>query len=326
VEALVERCRAGVRAAILLDAHGSMEVPGDYIEALKGAGCEVVPDFRPLRPWRINRSNLRGHRRIVVVDGRVGLTGGYGIDEQWTGDGRTPGHWRETNVCVKGPIVQELQAAFLEHWREATGALPGGKEFFPYPPVAVEDRPVRTQVVKSSPFRENYGMYALFLQVLASARRSILISTPYFMPGDQMTTALVDAVRRGVNVVVLIPALMHEAWIELLVQESQREGFGPLLESGIQLYEYHPGLLHTKTMVIDGVWATIGSLNFDNRSMGMNDELNLVVYDKGIARQLQQIFLEDLAHSKILTREQLRNRGWLGRVVGLLASPFNNQF
>lgn len=326
VDALAERCRTGVRVAVLLDAHGSMDVPTEYVDTLKQAGCDIVPDFRPLRPWKLSTFNLRTHRRIVVIDGQVGFTGGYGIDDMWTGNGRTKGKWRETNVRVKGPIVQQLQAAFVEHWREATGVLLGGREYFPYPPIAVADLPTRAQVVWSSPYRDNFGMYALFLQAISSANHSILISTPYLLPGDQLTDALIEAVHRGVSVVVLVPGVTRDAGIEYVVHESQRDGFGTLLDGGIQLYEYDPALLHTKSMTIDGRWATVGSTNLDNRSMGINDELNLVVYDEGVTKRLEQVFVEDLSRSSKITREQLEDRGWLRRLLGFLTSPMKDHF
>ncbi len=326
VEALAERCRAGVRAAILLDAHGSGDVPGEYVERLKEAGCDIVPDFRPLHFWNLPRINKRNHRRIVVVDGRIGFTGGYGIDDSWDGDGRTSGRWRETNVRLEGPIVQQLQAAFQEHWWEATGVLLGGEEYYPYPPGAPPDAPVLTQIVRSSPRNENYALYAVFLQAVSAAQDSILISTPYLLPGEQMTAALMEASQRGVSVTVLVPSVIKEALIEYVVQVSQREDFGTLLDAGIQLYEYFPALLHTKTMVIDGVWSTIGSMNLDNRSMALNDELNVIFYNEEVAARLQDILNEDLTHSRKITRENLKRRGWPTRMLGLLAAPLHDQF
>ncbi|MGQ0811862.1 MAG: phospholipase D-like domain-containing protein [Nitrospiraceae bacterium] len=326
IEAFAERCHAGVRVAILLDAHGSSDLPVEYVETLRHAGCHIVPDFRPLRPWKPRRSNMRNHRRIVVVDGRIGFTGGYGVDEAWTGNGRTKGRWRETNVRLEGPIVQQLQAAFLEHWREATGELLGGEEFYPYPPVAVADVPVRAQIVRSSPTRDNYALYDVFLQSISSAQRSILISTPYLLPGEQMIAAFVQAVQRGVSVRVLVPSVIKGSGVEYVTQESQREGFGPLLDAGIELHEYSPALLHTKTMVIDGAWATLGSTNFDNRSMAMNDELNVVFYNEQVAKRLEGIIIEDLAHSRKVDRRQLENRGWYSRLLGIFTSPLHDQF
>ena len=326
VETLADRCRAKVRVSMLLDAHGSKGLPERYIETLKKAGCTLVPDFRPLRPWSLERTNKRNHRRIVVVDGRIGFTGGYGIDDTWNGDGRTAGRWRETNVRLEGPVVQSLQEAFIEHWREATGVLLGGQAYLPYPPVEIKDLPVHAQIVRSSPLLGNDAMYRVFLQAISSARTSIMISTPYLLPGEQLTSALLDAAQRGVRVRVLIPSVENGEGVEFVTQASQRDVFGPLLDGGIQLHEYSPALLHTKMMIIDGVWATVGSANFDNRSMAMNDELNVMVYDQPIAKRLEEIFVEDLSQSTKLTQEKLENRQWLHRVLSVLLSPFHAWF
>ncbi len=326
VDAFVERCKAGVRAAILLDAHGSDGLPERYIRDLQQAGCAIVPDFRPLRLWNLERTNKRNHRRIMVIDGRIGFTGGYGVDDTWSGNGRTDGRWRETNVRLEGPIVQSLQEAFVEHWREATSVLLGGQEYFPYPPVVVKDAPVRAQVVRSSPLQGNEAIYRVFLQAIYSARQSVLISTPYLLPGEQLTEALLDAVGRGVRVRVLVPSVVKSSGVEYVTQASQRDAFGTLLDGGIQLHEYSPALLHTKMMIVDGTWATVGSTNFDNRSMAMNDELNVMFYDRTIAKRLEEIFAEDIAHSHKVSREQLEKREWYQRALGVLLSPFHAWF
>jgi cardiolipin synthase len=326
VGAFVERCKAGVRVAILLDAHGADGLPERYIQNLRDAGCILVSDFRPLRLWSLERTNKRNHRRIMVIDGRVGFTGGYGVDDTWSGNGRTEGRWRETNVRLQGPIVQSLQEAFVEHWREATSVLLGGKDYFPYPPVTVKDVPVLAQVVRSSPLQGNDAMYRVFLQAISSARTSILISTPYLLPGEQLTEALLDAVRRGVRVRVLIPSVVKTSGVEFVTQASQREAFGALLDGGVQLHEYSPALLHTKMMIIDGTWATVGSTNLDNRSMAMNDELNVMFYDRTIAKRLEEVFAADVAYSHKVSREQLENREWLHRALGVLLSPFHAWF
>jgi cardiolipin synthase len=326
VGAFVERCKAGVRVAILLDAHGADGLPERYIQNLRDAGCTLVSDFRPLRLWSLERTNKRNHRRIMVIDGRVGFTGGYGVDDTWSGNGRTEGRWRETNVRLQGPIVQSLQEAFVEHWREATSVLLGGKDYFPYPPVTVKDVPVLAQVVRSSPLQGNDAMYRVFLQAISSARTSILISTPYLLPGEQLTEALLDAVRRGVRVRVLIPSVVKTSGVEFVTQASQREAFGALLDGGVQLHEYSPALLHTKMMIIDGTWATVGSTNLDNRSMAMNDELNVMFYDRTIAKRPEEVFAADVAYSHKVSREQLENREWLHRALGVLLSPFHAWF
>ncbi len=325
VAAFADRCRAGVAVFILLDGHGSKGLPDRYSTELRDAGC-TLEWFRPLRPWSPEQTNKRNHRRVMVVDGRVGFTGGYGIDDTWNGDGRTEGRWRETNVRLEGPVVHQLQAAFFEHWREATNTLLGGADYFAYPPARVQGGPVLAQVVRSSPLNDNFSMYGLFLQAVTAARTSIFLSTPYLIPGEQFTAALDDAVRRGVEVQVLVPSVVTGSGVEYVTQASQRDGFGPLLADGVELYEYAPALLHTKMMVIDGRWATIGSTNLDNRSMAMNDELNVVFYDESIAERLEDIFKEDIAHATRITAEQLKERGWLGRFLGLLTSPVRDYF
>ncbi len=325
VAAFADRCRAGVRAFILLDAHGSKGLPDRYRAVLREAGC-ALESFRPLRPWAAEESNKRNHRRVMVVDGRVGFTGGYGVDDTWNGDGRTKGRWRETNVRLEGPVVHQLQAAFLEHWGEVTGTLLGGADYFSYPPARAHDGPVLAQVVRSSPLNDNFSMYGVFLQAVSAARRSIMLSTPYLIPDEQFITALDDAVRRGVDVRVLVPSVVNGSGVEYVTQASQRDGFGPLVAGGIRLYEYAPALLHTKMMVIDGRWATIGSTNLDNRSMAMNDELNVVFYDESIAQRLEEIFQEDLSHAIAITADQLKERGWFGRFLGLLTSPIRDYF
>jgi len=326
MHAIAERCREGVRASVLLDAHGSASLPDRYVRELRSAGCDIVPDFRPLRPWSLERTNKRNHRRILVIDGHVGFTGGYGIDDTWNGDGRTKGRWRETNVRLEGPVVQQLQEAFVEHWHEATGVLLGGKDYFPHEPVAVRDAPARTQVVRSSPLRDNHAMHRLFRQAIRSARTSVLISTPYLVPDDELTQELHDAGERGVTVRVLVPSLVNGEGVEYVTQATQREEFAKFLEAGSHMNEYAPALLHTKMMIVDGRWATVGSTNFDNRSMAMNDELNVVFYEEPVARRLEGIFLEDLDHSRKITTENLKRRPWVARLLGMLTSPVRDYF
>jgi cardiolipin synthase A/B len=192
--------------------------------------------------------------------------------------------------------------------------------------VEVKDVPIRAQVVRSAPRRDNYAMSRVFLQAISSAQHAILISTPYLLPGDQLTAALVEAVQRGVAVRVLVPSIVRGSGVEYVTQASQRHGFAELLDGGLELYEYAPALLHTKVMIVDGVWATVGSTNFDNRSMAMNDELNVLFYEATIAKQLEDTFLEDLTHSRKVSREDLEQRGWFARFLGVLTSPFHAYF
>src|SRR6266513_1827380 len=206
-QAFAERCRAGVKADILLDSYGSGKAPSDIIATMKDAGCHVeyyrrVEAAGIIFPWKLLRYNYRSHRRILVVDGRIGFTGGYGISEAWTGNGRTPEHWRDTNVRIEGPVVRFLQAAFAESWLETTGIAIGGDGYFPR---LEPSGKLPAQIVKSSPTGGSFQNYMLFLLSINSAKKSILITNPYFIPDSVMTEALVKAAARGVNVTLLLP-------------------------------------------------------------------------------------------------------------------------
>lgn len=322
-EAFAERCRAGIKANILLDSHGSGRTPGDILGLMRDAGCEVE-FFRPVEvpallfPWKLLHYNYRNHRRILVIDGRVGFTGGYGISDTWKGDGRTEKHWRETNVRIEGPAVKFLQAAFAESWLETTAVAIGGEGYFPRL-APVGKMPV--QIVSSSPAGGSFQNYMLFLLSINSARKSILITNPYFIPDDVMTEALLNAVSRGVRVVVLAPGKIDSR----LTYVASRSHYGQLLLGGVEIFEYQPALMHAKTMVVDDIWATIGSTNFDNRSFALNEELNLTVYNRALAQRLEAIFREDLNHSKKITYEEWQSRSVFERLWELFAFPVKEQ-
>jgi cardiolipin synthase len=313
-EALAERCRAGVGVNVLLDMAGSINIPQAYVDTMREAGCHVV-FFRPIARWQLWRANNRNHRRILVVDGRVGFTGGAGVSRKWMGNGRVKDHWRDTDVRVEGPVVAQLQAAFVENWLEATGMVLGGSAYFPHPiPRRGE---LYAQVIRSSPANGELAMYTAFLLALTSARKSITITNPYFVLDEPLTTALTAAKARGVTVRILLPGAIDHA----IVRQASRAQFGPLLRAGIELYEYRAALLHAKTMVVDGVWATVGSTNLINRSFAMDDELNLVIYDAGIGSQLEQAFTEDLRHAKRVDAEKWARRGIDQRLLEVLSYP-----
>jgi cardiolipin synthase len=316
--AFAERCRAGVRVNVLLDALGALALPEEYRQIILGGGCRLET-FRPLSPFAIDRVNYRNHRRVLVVDGRVGITGGSGTSGKWSGDGKTQDHWRDTDVLVEGPVVEQLQGAFAENWLEATGVALGGMDYFPQP---VDSKgQVIAQAVRSSPAGGSAAMYTMFLLAMASARHSIFITYPYFLPDDTMIDTLVASARKGVRVVLLLPgAIDHN-----IVRQASRSELGRLLEAGIEVHEYRAALLHAKTMVVDSRWATVGSTNFDRRSFALNDEINLVVYDEGIARHLERIFEQDLNRSKRVTYEAWRNRGILSRLMEFLSLPVRDQ-
>jgi cardiolipin synthase len=317
--AFAERCRAGVQVHILIDSQGSGKIPGDIPAIMEDAGCQVkffrrVEAPQIFLPWKLLKYNYRNHRRVLVIDGRIGFTGGYGISEAWTGDGRTENHWRETNARVEGPIVKYLQAAFMESWLEATGTLLGGDAYFP----ALETRgKVSAQMVKSSPIGGSFQNYMLFLLSISAAKKSILITNSYFIPDDTMIEALLKAAARGVRVVVLVPGKIdHE-----ITYRASRSNYGRMLLGGIQIFEYMAALMHAKTMVVDGVWASVGSTNFDNRSFALNEELNLTVYDAGLARRLEAAFEEDLSYASKISYEEWNSRGIGERIFEWFSFP-----
>jgi cardiolipin synthase len=322
-QAFAERCRAGVKADILLDRHGSGKAPSAIIATMKDAGCHVEY-FRQVEaegiifPWKLLRYNYRNHRRVLVIDGQIGFTGGYGISEAWTGNGRMREHWRDTNARIEGPAVRFLQAAVAESWLETTGIAIGSDGYFPH---LEPSGNVPAQIVKSSPTGGSFQNYMLFLLSINSAKKSILITNPYFIPDNAMTETLVKAATRGVRVVVLLPGEIDSQ----LTYSTSRSHYGPLLLGGVQVFEYRASLMHAKTIVVDGVWSTIGSTNFDNRSFAFNQEINLTIYDSGMAHRLEEIFQEDLKYSQQITYEQWRSRSVFERLIEFFAFPIKEQ-
>jgi cardiolipin synthase len=317
-QAFADRCRSGVEVNILLDSHGT-NTPAEIPETMRDAGCHVeyfrrVEAPQVVFPWKLMRYNYRNHRRILVIDGRIGFTGGYGISAAWMGNGRTPEHWRETNARIEGPLVKNLQAGFAESWLETTGILLGDSGYFP----RLEPRgKVPAQIVRSSPAGGSFQNYMLFLISITSARKSILITNPYFIPDDQMIEALLKAVARGVRVMVLVPGKIDHK----ITYRASRSNYGRMLLGGIQIFEYTASLMHAKTMVVDGIWATLGSTNLDNRSFALNEELNLTVYDSLVAGRLEEHFREDLKYSKQITYEHWKGRGFKEKFFEIFAFP-----
>ena len=321
--AFAERCRAGIKAEILLDHHGSSGAPSDIIDTMKKAGCNVQY-FRQIDangiifPWKLLRYNYRSHRRVLVIDGRIGFTGGYGISEAWTGNGRKPEHWRDTNARIEGPVVRFLQAAFAESWLETTGIAIGGDGYFPH---LESSGNLTAQIVKSSPTGGSFQNYMLFLLSIHSAKKSVLITNPYFIPDKVMTDALIKAKKRGVRVVVLLPGKIDSHF----TYTASRSHYGKLLLGGVQVFEYQVALMHAKTIVVDGVWATIGSTNFDNRSFALNQEINVTVFDQGTAQSLERIFNDDLKYSKEITYEAWQSRSVFERLFDFFSFPIRDQ-
>jgi len=318
-EALSERAGAGVQVRILLDGVGSSsKLDEKDVQALRQAGC-VVEFFHPLRPWMLAAVNNRTHRRILVVDGKVGFTGGAGIADLWLGDADAPDHWRETHVRMEGPVVAELQAAFQENWAEVRGEALVGEDHFPRLERA---GPARAQIIHSSARSPSSAMKLLYAVSIASASERLSISNSYFLPDSESIDLLVGAARRGVDVRILVPGEINDV---PATKAAGRSGFGELLRGGVKIFEYQPTMFHPKSMVVDGVFATIGSTNFDNRSFRLNDELNLTIYNADLAAALEASFERDLTKSRPYTYQQWVGRSFLKRATEWLLVPFRAQ-
>lgn len=307
--AVCERARAGVRCNVILDALGSALMERGQIKEMEDAGVNVVR-FRPVKPYTLRRLANRSHRRALIVDGRVGMTGGVGIAEEWTGDAQDSDHWRDTHVRIQGPIVRGLQGAFAEHWLEATGEVLGGEEYLPHlDPVEGPDdvdHGGRMQLVRSKSNVGDTNVEALYYLAIASAARSLDLTAAYFVPRPAFTEALVEAAKRGVDVRILVPGPHIDKGF---VRVAGRAAYTPLLEAGARIFEYQPTMLHAKSMVVDGVWSSVGTVNFDNRSFQLHDEVTLCVWDRHFATRLTEAYERDLTRSDEIEPERWSGRG-----------------
>jgi cardiolipin synthase len=311
-QALAERARAGVKVNVILDAVGSAEMSEDLILFMQRNGINTEW-YHPLRWYTISRVNHRTHRKLLIVDGTIGFAGGVGIADNWLGDADTKDHWRETVVRVEGPVVTQMQFAFMDNWVKSRGELLTGLDYFPQVPRRGDSL---THVVKSSPSEGSSPTKLMFIVSIVSAQKSIYISSAYFVPDADTIRALESAVRRGVDVRVIVPGEYTDVPI---VRQAGRLLYSHLLRRGIRIFEYLPTMMHAKTMVVDGVWSTVGSSNFDDRSFRLNDEVNVNVYDESIAAQMEQMFFEDLARSEEITKLRWIKRPWFDRIKEKMA-------
>jgi cardiolipin synthase len=324
LKVLAERARAGVRVHLLMDGLGSASTPDNYFDELKAAGGRFAW-YHPIRWYTLTRYNNRTHRELLVVDGRVGFLGGSGIADQWWL--ARPGHprWRDTMVRVTGDAVPSLQATFLENWLEACGEVLTGPVYFPLLRPGREAKgSAAALVVNSTPSAGGSTRARILMQTLiASAQRSVDITTPYFLPDRSLSDELVRAARdRGVDVRLVTPGSHTD---HLLTRSSSRRAYGKLLLAGIRIYEYIPAMIHAKILIVDEMWSVVGSSNFDNRSFGLNDEVNLAVHDRGLAARLAEDFARDLSDSREITYEQWRKRSWVERVPELVGWVLERQ-
>ena len=304
---LSARAREGIHVSVLLDFIGSVKMDGAVVQSMRDAGVEVAL-FRPPRPYAVRRMNNRCHRKLLVVDGTRGMIGGVGIADEWTGNGEDPDHWRDTHVTVRGPAVRGLQGAFAENWLEATGCALVGPHHLPELEPVADGGPM--QVVRSRAGVGDTNVEALYFLAIACARETLDLTAAYFAPRPAFVEALTDAAARGVHVRVLVPgAHIDKGFVRI----AGRDAYARLLEAGVEVHEYAPTMLHAKTLVVDGVWASVGSVNFDNRSFQLQDEATLCVQSTAFAAELTRQFQEDLRHSDMLEEERWGARPWRHR-------------
>jgi len=317
LEALAERARAGVTVRLVLDYVGSFATWDAYLEPLRRAGGRVCW-YQPISLANAKRFNNRTHRDVLVVDGRIGFVGGAGVADWWFKDAPKKPQWRDTMFRLEGDIVLGLQTTFAENWLEASGEiLPGDADHFPAcrgESWAHDQLGESGLVVISSPGAGRATRARILFQLLlASARESIDITTPYFLPDRGAIREMVRAVRdRGVRVRILVPG---EHADHLMTRRAGRRRYGPLLEAGAEIHEYGPSMIHAKIMVVDGLWCVFGTANFDNRSFGLNDEINVAVNERALAQRLGEDHARDLARSRLVTLEEWRRRPLTERAV-----------
>jgi cardiolipin synthase len=316
-DALSAKAREGLSVKVLLDWVGSVPMDEGLIKRMREAGVEVVR-FRPIAWYTIDRANNRTHRKLLIIDGRVGFSGGVGIADEWMGDARSPKEWRDNHYRLEGPAVAELQAAFAEHWIEATGELLLGDRFFP----EISSTGDHAAQVVTSSTRERNVMHLMLMTALASAQKTVRIATPYFVPDDLTRQQLLEARKRGVDIQIIVPGPQTDAQI---VSKASRHLWGDLLKAGIKISEYQPTFFHCKLVIVDDVWTSIGSTNIDNRALRLNDEANINLFDQRFANTQIEIFDKDAKASRSYSLEDWQNRSFDEKFSDWLASLARSQ-
>jgi cardiolipin synthase len=317
-DAFCERARAGVEVRILLDGIGSgWSLDNSDAKMMQDAGCKFAY-YHPTLSWRIDRTNRRSHRRVLVVDGKIGFTGSAGFSRKWAGHAQDKYHWRDTQARIEGPLVAKLQWAFEEHWVKTFGETISGEGHFPQLRDAGD---LKAQVIASHSF-SMAPVPLLQATTFASAKQRIWITNPYCTPTDDHVELLVKAVQRGVDVRLLLPGVNND---QPLTKSAGRAAYGRMLEGGVKIFEYQPTMIHTKSMVVDGLFSMVGSSNFDSRSSEINEELDVVVYDEKFARQMEQVFEMDMRDAREYTLQDFKSRSWWERTSEWLMLPFRSQ-
>ncbi|MGJ9420198.1 phosphatidylserine/phosphatidylglycerophosphate/cardiolipin synthase family protein [Massilia sp. CMS3.1] len=316
--ALAERARAGVKVHVMLDFIGSMKMNDEAMQKMHDAGVQVQRYHKPAW-WKLARLNNRTHRKLLIIDGSVGFTGGVGIADHWRGNAQDEDHWRDTHFRIEGPVVGQMQAVFTDNWTKSTGVVLDGSAYFP-PLKAVGSMPA--QMFSSSPTGGSASMHLMYLMAITAARTSIDLSASYFVPDELTIRALAAAAKRGVKVRIILPGKEIDAGI---VRLASRERWGDLLKAGVEMAEYQPTMFHVKSLTVDALMVSVGSTNFDNRSFSINDEANLNVLDPEFARAQIAIFEDDWKLARRMTLTAWNNRSWGEKIGGEFASLFGSQ-
>ncbi len=317
-DAFCERARAGVKVHVLLDAVGTGRMEKKYLDEMKAAGVEVER-YHPLHWYNVARMNNRTHRKLLVVDGRIGFTGGVGIADLWSGNAQSKDHWRDSHYRLEGPAVAQMQAAFTDNWIKTRAKVLFGSEYFP------ELKPVGespAQVFKSSRGEGSESVRLMYLLSIASATRSVRLQAAYFVPDDLAIETFIAARKRGVTIEIIVPGPHMDAKI---VQGASRSLWGALLDAGVQIYEYQPTMYHCKVMIVDDVWVSVGSTNFDDRSFRLNDEANLNIYDAAFAVSQVKVFEDDKGKSRLMSRAEFKDRSKVGKLFDGIAGTLRRQ-
>jgi cardiolipin synthase len=316
-DALSERARAGVRVHVLLDWVGSQKIEKRLLDDMRDAGVQIRL-FHPLSWYHIARMNNRTHRKILVVDGGIGFTGGVGIADKWDGNAQDADHWRDSHYRVEGPVVAQMQATFIDNWTKVSGDVLHGADYLPAIAAAGD---ARAQMFSSSPDGGAESMQLMYLLVTTAATRTIDLASAYFVPDELTSAALVEAMRRGVRFRLIVPGPIIDTDV---VRRASRSTWGPLLAAGAEIHEYQPTMFHCKVMIVDRLLVSVGSTNFDPRSFRLNDEANLNIYDTAFAASQTEVFERDLAKSRRVTLAEWEARPWheklVERTMGLLGS------
>lgn len=317
-DALAERARAGVAVNVTIDWVGSITMDEKQLKEMQDAGVHVER-YRPLHWYNLGRLNNRTHRKLLVVDGRVGFTGGVGIGDPWLGHAQDPDHWRDVHFRVEGPVVAQFQAAYNDNWIKTTGEVLNGPDYFP--PLDAAGG-MDAHMFISSPAGGSESMHLMYLMAIAASEHTIDLEAAYFIPDDLITKALIAARHRGVRIRVLVPGKNTDSDA---ARFASKEGWGPLLLAGIGIWEYDPTMFHNKVLIVDGELVSVGSTNFDLRSFRLNDEASLNVYDREFAARMTEVFEGDLKPARRYTYETWERRPLKEKLIEKFVLPIKSQ-